>query len=238
MKNILFVMSLVLLVGCAGSGRSLKFSASPRFLIAGQSNSVSPAQGHPWYYSQTGRVTLNDYYNGNAMRIPTASDPMQGSISWIYLGDYLNRDVTFMNVGVGGTSTKKWNDYLYLRITEQLEQGEFDALLWVQGESDIGEHFSEEETYSNMVSIINKTRAVKHNLVWFVAINSMKPDLKNNSVRRAQLRVIEQGYALRGPDLDVIRENPEWVETSGAEYVGEGLREHGRLWFEILSNHF
>ena len=53
-------------------------------------------------------------------------------------------------------------------------------------------------------------------------------------IRKAQLRIISEGLALLGPDTDEIRKNPKWIEAGGAEFVGEGLKEHGQMWEEAL----
>jgi len=83
------------------------------------------------------------------------------------------------------------------------------------------------------------TRKLQPSLPWFVALNSVKTALPKNDIpiRRAQKAVIDSGLALLGPDTDTLRENPEWMEASGAEFVGEGLKHHGELWFEVLSKY-
>lgn len=239
MKTTLLILTL-LMIGCAESHpRDLKLPPSPRFLIAGQSNGVSPAQSHAPYWSQTGRVTVTDIYHGKGLRIPTSANPMDGSIAWIYLGDYLNRDVTFVNIAIGSQSTRKWRYQHFVDVMEpSLRSQRFDAILWVQGESDRGEFFTEQETYENMKWLIQSSQKIQPLLQWVVAIDSNRWDTKDNPTRRAQKRIIAEGLAFQGPDLDTIRENPAWVEASGDEFVGDGLREHGRLWYEVLKDRF
>lgn len=235
-----YLILLLALTACGNTNGVVDygFKDSPTFLIAGQSNSVSPAQSHPPYYSQTGRVTINDYYNGNTMRIPTASDPINSGICWIYLGDFMNRDVTFVSVGAGNTSTTKWKNYLYQNILDALKVQEFDAVLWVQGESDFAEGISESETYQNMKFVIEQSRLVQPGLKWFVALDSALTSPIDNRVRLAQKRIIREGLAFQGPDLDqTLRTNIDWMQgdpTKGNEFVGEGLRQHGLQWFKTL----
>lgn len=236
MKYLLAVIVFTL-AGCTPDvpGVPTKFRESPRFLVAGQSNAVSPAQEHAPYWSQTGRVTVTDVYHGKALRIPTQAKPMDGSIAWIYLGDMIDRDVTFVNIAVGNKSTQRWmeND-LRNSMLSALFKYRFDAVLWVQGESDWVEKFDEERTYANMKALIHASRVMQPSIKWFIALNSFKTDPRENRVRNAQRRIIAEGLALKGPDTDTLRDNPKWVEAGYGEFVGDGLREHGRLWFEVL----
>lgn len=224
---------------CSNNLELPTFRPSPKFLVAGQSNGVSAAQGHAPYWSQTGLTKVTDYYNGKVQRVPTQADPVNSSIAWIYAGDFLNRQVEFVNIAKGGQSSTKWNEvHFENEMRPKLEADTFDAVLWIQGESDYGEHIDEETTYQNMKSIITKSRLIKSDLFWIIAQNSYKTVPKENSVRRAQCRIIEEGLSFRGPDTDKLRDNPAYVETDLGEFVGEGLKEHGRLWAEILIGGF
>jgi hypothetical protein len=237
MKRRAFIAAPAILYGC--SPAVVKLPASPKFLVAGQSNAVCPAQEHPHYWSQTGRVTVTDYYHGMVRRIPTRDNPMDGSIVWIYTGDMLERDVTFVNVARGAQNTHKWlHEHLEGRLKPAMAKEKFDAVLWVQGESDWLENFTEEQTYTNMRKLIIGSRKLQGNIPWFVAINSAHTEPPENRVRKAQKRIIAEGLALAGPDLDSIRENPAWVEKTRIEYVGEGIKEHGRRWAETLRPYF
>lgn len=232
MKNVVLVLSCVFFIGCGfGNGPDQPLI----YLIAGQSNSVSPAQMHPPHYSVTGLVRVNDIYHGNEFRVPTVDNPMDSSIAWIYLGDMMEKPVTFVNVGQGNTSTRKWRTSLYPRILDQLKKQTITSILWVQGESDFLEGISEQETYENLKWLILESQRVQNGVKWYVALNSFKSTPKENSVRRAEKRIIAEGYATEGPDTDVMRDTPTFMEPSGAEFVGEGLREHARLWFEVLN---
>lgn len=213
-----------------------KLPASPRFLICGQSNSVSPGQGSRLtHYSTTGRVTVNDFYHGNASRIPTVGNPMDSSIAWIFLGDLLNRDVEFYNIGRGNQSTTAWiTTHTEALLVPALQARTYDAVLWHQGESDWSEGIDAGTSYANMKAMILRSREIQPGIPWFVAWNSMKNAPDNTPIRNAQKRIVAEGLAIRGPDTDVLRLNAAWVEASGAEFVGDGLEQHGLLWFEVL----
>ena len=245
LKIILLMLLLAIamhLTACARvtGGSRITFSASPKFLIAGQSNGVSPAQLHMPYWSQTGLVTVTDVYGGRIQRVPTQTNPIDSSITWIYLGDRINRTVEFVNIALGNQSTQKWSDtHFDSMMKPAIEASDFDAVLWVQGESDIAEFIPEETTYSNMKSLITRSREIRPGLVWFVALDS---DITGrykgtNSVRRSQQRIINEGLAQQGPDLDQLREHRENCETSFVEFVGVGLRAHADLWFQVLQPH-
>jgi hypothetical protein len=237
-KNMRVLIFVVLILTACSKGTPFRLSKNPSFLIAGQSNSVSPAQEHEPYWSQTGMVSINDIYQSDVPTIRTQNNPSSSGIAWIYLGDTLNRPVTFYNVGQGNTSSRKWREYLYLRILERLQSEHYDAILWVQGESDVLEGLTEAEIVNNLKFIINKSKEIDPEIVWFIAINSSRKAPPDNPVTLAQAAIIENGLAFHGPNLDVIRKNPEWMEEVGDEFVGEGLREHGLLWYEILKNYF
>ena len=223
------ILSMFLFSACSSARGPGVFSEKSElnFIVAGQSNSVSPGNGSTGY-SKLGKTTINDFYNGNEFRVPTQAQPMDSGLAWLELGDLFKKPVRFTSVGNGGTNTRKWRDYLYLRIMERLNTGEkFDALLWIQGESDAGEGFSEQESYENLKWVILETRKVDPNLKWFVALDKTPG---------AQMRVIREGLAFQGPDIDALRsKDASWFEPTGGEFAGEGFRQHALAWFEILS---
>lgn len=231
------LLPLLLLTACAEPAVQTfpKFSTQPKFLVAGQSNAVSPAQEHPPYYSQTGLTAVTDYYGDGTLRVPTAANPVNGSIAWIYAGDALSIPCSFDNIAQGNQSAYRWNTVHFTnRMLPKLQAGSYDAVLWIQGESDLGEHYTEEQTYQNMRELILKAKSVAPSLPWIIALNSNKTVPVENSVRRAQRRIIADGLAFEGPDLDVLRNNPDYVEDSFGEYVGEGLQQVGLLWAAVL----
>jgi eukaryotic-like serine/threonine-protein kinase len=149
--------------------------------------------------------------------------------------------VSFVNVAAGSTNTEKWNpekDFLFNRIREVLESRKVKAILWHQGESDFMEKIPMAVSYDNMKKMINESRKIDPEVKWFIALNSMKTNqpVETIDIRKAQNAIIESGLAFRGPDTDMIRTNDKWIEPTGAEFVGEGLKRHGELWFEVLSN--
>jgi len=215
-------------------------------LVAGQSNAVSGGQGDLLtYYSQTGKTKVTDYYGNQGPAgvelIPTVTTQIGGSISWIFCGDFLNRNVTFVNIAVGGRSTTSWNNIYYAsNMVPKLNSAEvYDAIIWVQGESDVGEGISEATTYANMKDMIQKSRTIRPGIRWIVALNSFTTTPAENPTRKAQRRIIYEGLADLGPDTDVLRLNPAYVESGGAEFANyAGFQAFGQVWADNLKKGF
>jgi len=243
--------------GSIEATHTINISVGDVFLIAGQSNAASPAQGISSYYSKTGMVSTQEltfdrgYYNNETplFLIPNENRPVTKSICWIYLGDLLVEKfkvpVQFINVSQGNSSSTQWNPetgYLFNRISDVIRSRKIRAVLWHQGESDVLNNIPPRAIINNMTRMILKSREAVPGLSWFVAINSLNSNSRHSSniknVRMAQKYIIDSGLAFAGPDADVIRANPDWVERGGGEFVGDGLREHGELWFKTLSRYF
>jgi len=211
------------------------------FIVAGQSNAVSPAQ-----YTQlpmgatSGRVTINDVYDPISdliMRISTPYLPQSSGITWMYLGDMWNKFSLFNNIARGGRTTQQWVDNDYKRLVNAMQDGRhYDAVLWVQGEGDTGVGLSEEQSYRNMLYLISLTPGVP----WFIALDGdcyasylLCPNVP--PVRKAQERIIAEGRAFRGPDIDAMREVPGYFEAGKGEFGSiEGYKAHASAWFEVL----
>ena len=224
---------LLLFVACAPQIDSVDMASylNPgplKFLVAGQSNGVSRGQyGLVWYYSHTSLVTLNDYYS-RGVRIPTASNPMNGGLAWIMLGDLIAKPIEFNIIAVGGTSTQQWRDTYFNKIKVALSSSNYSAILWVQGESDWGLQFTSEQTYQNMKWLITEANKVR-NVPWYVCLDGF-----GGAPRAAQIRIIAEGLAFAGPDVDDMRKTSKWFEASGAEIIEDGLHEFARRWKNLL----
>lgn len=213
--------------------------ALPRFIVAGQSNGISRAYSHAPAWSRTGTVVINDYYHDYGpgwFFVPSPAWPSMAGVSWVLLGDWMERPALFDIVAEGGTDTSQWRAELHSRIELALAYTRYDAVLWVQGESDIGNGLTEEMTYQNLKFVIEESRKVQPLIPWFVALDSMTGQSDDNRTRRAEKRVIAEGLAYEGPDLDPLHNSVEYsggIAGSG-EFIGAGLEEHARLWWEVL----
>lgn len=245
MKALLLVAALLMIGKCAQSEKD-----SPRtYIIYGQSNSVSPSQTS---YGKPGdrmapaseNLTINDYYfehsdplpgqtlRGLVMIKPTQTSPVKGGIVWMYLADICGCDMTVYSLGVGNASSDRLlkPDYLDELLLRVFKSPHADYLLYVQGESDSNEHFSTEDTYRNIEQMVRLTERINPSLKWVLAVNGYRSE----NTRAAHEMLIQNKVVLRGPDVDILRTNANFIEPTGAEFAGEGLKEHARLWYEAL----
>jgi hypothetical protein len=234
MKHLTLIVMSLALTGCAELGmRADGEPESFRFLVAGQSNGVSYMQGTQGLLSSvTGRVVIHDLAgcNGVAMNCPS-------SLTWIYLGDMLagtyRQSIIFHNISRGNTSTDQWiQNGWYKDIGRMAKQNNVTAVLWVQGESDA--LAGNIDTYANMKKMILDSRKQVPNLKWFVALNGFT----SSWPRECQNRLISEGLAYRGVDVDTLRQTygVQWF-TSGnyAEFSNiDGLKGHAQEWFTVL----
>lgn len=217
--------------------------------IAGQSNGVSPMNSHAPVYSMTGRVQIIDNKTFTTWTTPTASNPMVRNIAWIYLGDMLaektGRIQRFVNISNGNTSTRNWMQYKS-QLVEAVKRYQPADLAWIQGESDQVENIPYDEAYADMKELILATRDVCPAMQWYIALDGYIPEpgsREQAAIRRVQRRLIAEGYAKEGPDIDEMRwSHPEWFEyvshnaAIGAEFDGDGLMEHAKAWYRIYKN--
>jgi hypothetical protein len=122
------------------------------FLIAGQSYAVGANDELTKVDDPQGRVVAYDVVN---KKWRVANDPQpnagEGGTIWPTTGNHLvtltRVPIGFVNVAVGGTSTRQWlpGEKLYEELAAAGKTtGRFRAVLWQQGESDVIEHRSTE----------------------------------------------------------------------------------------------
>lgn len=225
------ILACLLLFGCHASSQAKDLA----FIVAGQSNANSGPWDSSTEYSHTGKVTIEEY--GKAPRIPTQVNPLVESRSWLLLGDMLKRDVLFTNVAVGGSSAQEWVDTYNSRIEGALRKRHYDAVLWVQGESECANHTSKSDLHVLLDTLIIASRSIQKDLTWFIALDSCVYPALSAPVREAEKEtVMMQTNVKQGPDLDVIRKIPSEMTPNLVEFSGEGLRHHAELWYPILKN--
>ena len=62
-------------------------------------------------------------------------------------------------------------------------------------------------------------------------------DFLSEPIRQAQEKVVADGYALPGVDMDIIGPEFRDVDHKGVHMTPEGLKKHGEMWAEILSRY-
>lgn len=251
MKLVLFLLSVLILTGCGKGGvGSTKFPSHVKLLIAGQSNGnanlqdsrtqISLGQHEQPYYppNMNAEITVNS----TVFRwfTPTAQNPSSVGITWLNLAALEpNHTFTITVVSHAGRSTQQQIDNrLYEDMLKALAMDHYDAVLWIQGESDAGQGLTETQTYNNMKQIIEMSRNVQYNLPWYVALNSYSGLRLDNPTRSAQMRIIREGIAFQGPDTDTLRTNPDYMDINLGEFSGAGFAAHAALWHESLRSKF
>ncbi len=118
----------------------------------------------------------------------------------------------------------------------------FHAVLWHQGESDANQRDAERTLSGRlyrdyMQQLIRESRQViGWDVAWFVALASYHTpnDAASADIRSAQRSLWHQGRVLPGPDTDALTGDLRDSGGKGVHFSGEGLREHGRLWAELV----
>ncbi len=228
-----------------------KVGVGEAFVVAGQSNAVSPADPGKPAISATGLVSVSAHHGDGpsheneepdttTLLFPSAENPAQAGACWVRLGDMLAQKdgvpVGFVIVARSATNTDCWNPAggaCWPLLARTLASRPFRAVLWHQGESDAMGHFPAKKTLANMTAMIEASQAIAPGMPWIVAHNSLKNEIpyEKQPVRQAQAAVVA-GLACAGPDTDPIRENPDWVGV--ADFGAGGLTRHGELWFPVV----
>lgn len=117
------------------------------------------------------------------------------------------------------------------------------AVLWAQGENDTGNfnpvNLDPSFYRDNLVQVIRRSRDLsKKELSWVIAKSSRTGDATSFQVIAGQEQVINlAGFnTFEGPSTDNIQPSFAARDVGGAHFVGEGIRDVGRLWYNSLNN--
>ncbi|UCH36478.1 MAG: hypothetical protein JSV65_09030 [Armatimonadota bacterium] len=218
------------------------FGVGDVFVIAGQSNAAGHGDG--FIADRSGLVSVMT--DGGGWALADESERMPGAMgagsAWPMLGELLALServpVGFINVAVGGASSEQWlpDGDLYPALKRALSGRRVRAVLWHQGESDAVNGSTTEQTYQNMVTIIERSRAdAGWRVPWYVALASHVPGCppeQEQAVRAAQSTLFRMGVALPGPDTDTYV--PESMRYDQVHFGQVGLMVHAILWFRAL----
>ena len=221
------------------------------FLVAGQSNAVSPITFEPPVAGRTGLVAVTPHHGDDdahagvepdidTMFFPSAEKPARAGACWVRLGDLLAKTgvpVGFVIVARSATNSDCWNPAsgaCWPLMARALAARKYRAVLWHQGESDALGHFPEEKSLANLTALVTASRDIAPGIPWIVAHNSLRNDIPyaDQPVRKAQAALVGQGLACAGPDTDTMREHRDWVGV--ADFGGSGLAAHGEKWFPAV----
>jgi serine/threonine protein kinase len=215
------------------------------FVAAGQSNSTncSPDRIQPI----SAKVATFDGYRWGPANDPQPGvhDRSGGGSCWPAFGDALAEKyqvpVAIASTGHSGTSINQWQpggdlfNWLMTRA-DQLGPKGFRAVLWHQGESDVG--MSADDYAKRLTALIESShKNAGWQIPWMVARvsyhNPQNPSFP--STREGQKKLWDTGVALEGPDTDLLVGDNRSEGGQGIHFSAKGLRAHGRLWADKVS---
>ena len=218
-----------------GTGQSNATNCG-QFYTKTQTGMVSSTDGIDWKLGDDPQIGVSDNYYGGGSLYPALGDALYRK---------LNVPIGIASIGCAGATINlmipgEWvyNNY-NARISKMGKEG-FRAVIWIQGETDVVNKMPPEEYTMKLETIIeNLRRNAGWNFPWFVA----KVSYLNNEqqryepIRQAQEKVIIDGYALPGVDMDTIGPEYRDVDHKGVHMTPEGLKKHGEMWAEILGEY-
>ncbi|MFN7805931.1 MAG: sialate O-acetylesterase [Planctomycetaceae bacterium] len=220
------------------------------FVVAGQSYAEGANDELLRVTEPAGRVTALDFETGSWQ---IAHDPQPragtGGTIWPHLGvllvPLLQVPVGFVNVAVGGTAIRQWQpgEQLFDRLLQGARGvGDFRAVLWQQGESDVIEK-TPTETYCERLRTLRSAFAQKTGgkAPWLLAQSTMHPTVYNDPagegrIRRAIESLWEEPGFARGPNTDLLTGETRGGLGTRRHFTGVGQRRAAQLWFAALWN--
>ena len=219
-------------------------------VIAGQSYADGANDEMMKVEEAKGRVVT---YNVTKKTWAIAHDPQPNSANggtiWPPLGDVLvpmlRVPVGFVNVAVGGTSSRQWlpGEQLYKRLADAgSATGRFRFVLWQQGESDVIENVNTETYVKNLTR--TRTELAKQwgfEPTWLLAKSTLHPTVYNFPEREQTIRTaIDQlckqpGFA-PGPDTDILDGENRGGPMTRRHFTGIGQRRAALMWFASIWN--
>jgi hypothetical protein len=226
------------------------FGVGDVFLIAGQSYATNTNDERLTVMDGRQRVAALDVETG---RWQLANDPQpapdrsDGGSIWPAVGDRLaaalDVPIGFVNVAVGGTSTRKWapDGPLSARLHKAGRMvGRFRAVLWQQGESDVIDGTSTDDYVARLQAIrAAAVEAWEFEPVWLCAFSTHHPTAYQNPegedrIRKAITRLGQlPGFGL-GPDTDTLQGPNRGGPESRRHFSPQGQRNAAKLWSDLL----
>ena len=220
------------------------------FLVAGQSYAGGTNDELLKVTDPQARVTAFDW---KAKTWQVANDPQphvgDGGTIWPALGDLLvptlRVPVAFVNISVGGTSTRQWmpdGDLHKNLVAAGNAVGAFRAVLWQQGESDVIEKTTSETYIKNMIKIREAAaREWRFEPRWLLAKSTLHPTVYNDPLGEERIRsaihqLWKRPHFAPGPDTDLLSGENRGDVNSRRHFSGIGQRRAALLWFVAIWN--
>ncbi|MCX6899486.1 MAG: hypothetical protein NT105_12385 [Verrucomicrobia bacterium] len=224
-----------------------KFGVGEVFVGAGQSNSTNSGEERT---TQTSGMVSS--FSGAHWQLaddpqPGVHDKTQQGSFWPTFGDAMyvrfRVPIGVAATGHGGTSVYAWkpggelHNWMTTRICQLGPRG-FRAVLWHQGEADVG---GKPEDYVLLLTSIIRasTVAAGWQFPWFVArVSYLSPERPASETTRApQKKLWNLGVALEGPDTDTLTGSYRNNEGKGIHFNRKGLVAHGKMWADKVGDY-
>ena len=216
------------------------------FLVAGQSYATNCNDKRLSVTDSENRVAAFDSATG---RWRVANDPQpvldssDGGSIWPPLGDALATDlgvpIGFANVAVGATSSVQWlpQGRLHPQLVRTGQTlGDFRAVLWQQGESDVIARTSTSDYVSNLTTIRDAAAALwTCNPPWLLARSTLHPTVYNDPMGEGRIRtaigeLIRLPEFKAGPDTDVLTGENRGDADSRRHFSAAGQSRAADMW--------
>lgn len=224
-----------------------KFGVGEVFVGAGQSNCTNSGEERT---TQTSGMVSS--FSGTHWQLaddpqPGVHDKTQRGSFWPTFGDTMYAKfrvpIGVAVTGHGGTSVYAWkprgelHNWMTTRICQLGPRG-FRAVLWHQGEADVG---GKPEDYALLLTSIIRasTVAAGWQFPWFVArVSYLSPERPASETTRApQKKLWDLGVALEGPDTDTLTTAYRNNEGKGIHLNRKGLVAHGKMWADKVGDY-
>lgn len=174
-------------------------------------------------------------------------DGSDGGSIWPPLGDALAKEfgvpIGFANVAIGGSSSAQWlpeGDMLPRLINAGKSLGDFRAVLWQQGESDVLSNNTTEGYVANINRIRDTAaKAWGDSPPWLLAKSTHHPTVYNDPEGEGRIRsgideLTKQPAFLAGPDTDTLTGDNRGDIKSRRHFTGIGQRRAAEMWFASI----
>ncbi|MFH1919770.1 MAG: sialate O-acetylesterase, partial [Planctomycetota bacterium] len=220
------------------------------FLVAGQSYATNCNDQQLKVTDPSQRVVAFDAATetwrvaNDPQPVPDGSD---GGSIWPPLGDALAKElrvpIGFANVAVGATSSMQWipEGALHSRLVKVGKTlGQFRAVLWQQGESDVIAKTSAEQYVANLVTIRESAaKGWRCDPSWLLAKSTHHPTVYNDPegegrIRGAIAQLLKQPGFKAGPDTDTLKGENRGDAKSRRHFSAIGQERAAEMWLAAI----
>ena len=238
--------------GTVASASAGPFGIGEVYLVAGQSYASNCNDELTRIEDPEGRVSALDVSSGD-WRIAHDPQPVvpqetarRGTIwpsAMNLLLPLIRVPIGMANVAVGATASRQWmpDTPLFLNLLDAGHAlGDFRAILWQQGESDVIENVSTDE-YRKTISAIRTALDRRWGFArpWIIAKSTFHPTAYHLPDREQSIRDAIDGLwrtpgCFPGPDTDILGDGYRSAGDRSGHFTIAGQRSAGLLWCAAL----